>query len=56
MARVSGAWLSATRVTASYYDRTQGLVLDEVPNSFPSDALGDSDWIDAGSQERLKVE
>jgi hypothetical protein len=56
MARVAGVWLSATRVTASYYDRTRGLVLDEVPKSFPSDALGDKDWIEAGSQKRLKVE
>jgi hypothetical protein len=54
--RVDGAWLSATRVTASYYDARAGIVLDRADKGFPTEILkADADWMSTSKLKRIKV-
>jgi len=55
--RVDKSWISAMRVTASYYDKRTGIVLERIDRDFPQDILQmDKDWMASAKSKRLKIQ
>jgi hypothetical protein len=55
--RVGRAWLLVKRVSASYWDKTMGLVLEEIDKEFPKDVLSaDKDWHEFDHLNRLEIQ
>jgi len=45
------------RVTASYYDKRTGIVLERIDRDFPQDILQmDKDWMASAKSKRLKIQ
>lgn len=54
--RIDGQWSTAIRVSASYYDKRSGLVLEDIDRTFPMETLGsDTDWKEFNKLKRIPV-
>jgi hypothetical protein len=54
--RVAGGWSSAKIVTASYYTKVTGVVLEESDKNFPAGTLdSDKDWLGLKNVKRLSI-
>ena len=55
--RVKNLWTAAVRVTASFYDKRSGIVLEEIDRDFPKETLQDDpDWKATDKLKRLKIQ